>query len=179
MNVATPVSTGVVWGIGAYWLGNRSLAMLVEDNVGSSRSFDVPDVDCVEAWSRLSADPSAVLVDVRTRAEWAFVGVPVLEGRPRGPVFVEWQTYPDGAVDNAFVARLMDQLNGMGVERIDPLLFLCRSGVRSRSAAAAMLDAGYESCTNISDGFEGPLDEQRHRGTVSGWKANDLPWAQS
>jgi rhodanese-related sulfurtransferase len=55
---------------------------------------------------------------------------------------------------------------------------LCRSGVRSIAAAEAMTAAGYKNCYNILGGFEGPPDQQRHRGTTGGWKAAGLPWEQ-
>ena len=58
------------------------------------------------------------------------------------------------------------------------LFFICRSGVRSRMAAEAMANAGYGRCRNVADGFEGPLDANRHRGQVAGWKSAGLPWVQ-
>jgi rhodanese-related sulfurtransferase len=58
------------------------------------------------------------------------------------------------------------------------MLFLCRSGARSRAAAMALTAAGYTSCYNIAEGFEGNPDAERHRGTTGGWKAAGLPWAQ-
>jgi rhodanese-related sulfurtransferase len=59
-----------------------------------------------------------------------------------------------------------------------PVLFLCRSGVRSAAAAEAAARAGYAHAYNVTEGFEGPLDADGHRG-VSGWKAAGLPWRQS
>ncbi len=59
------------------------------------------------------------------------------------------------------------------------LLFLCRSGVRSKAAAAAMTRAGYSNCFNVSEGFEGDRDSEKHRSQVGGWKKAGLPWAQN
>jgi len=59
------------------------------------------------------------------------------------------------------------------------LLFLCRSGVRSRAAAIAMTAAGYSRAYNIAQGFEGDPDAERHRGNKNGWKASGLPWKQT
>lgn len=134
------------------------------------------DLDSSQAWARLEADPSAALVDVRTAAEWTFVGIPDLSALGRKPVFVEWQSYPSMTVDPAFVNRLSGDIGETDKDRA--IFFLCRSGGRSRSAAQAMTSAGYARCFNISDGFEGPVDQDGHRGTTAGWKANNLPWTQ-
>jgi rhodanese-related sulfurtransferase len=83
------------------------------------------------------------------------------------------------SVDPGFSARLSAMLQDAGVGPEAPLLFLCRSGARSRQAAIAMTNAGRARCLNISDGFEGPLDPWRHRNVVGGWKAVNLPWSQS
>ena len=54
-----------------------------------------------------------------------------------------------------------------------------RSGARSAAAAKAMTAAGYSTCLNVADGFEGPLDAQAKRGSAGGWKAAGLPWRQT
>jgi len=59
------------------------------------------------------------------------------------------------------------------------VVFLCRSGARSRAAAIAMTAAGFAKAFNASGGFEGDLDALRHRGNNNGWKAAQLPWKQS
>ena len=46
------------------------------------------------------------------------------------------------------------------------------------AAAKAMAVARYRACHNVAGGFEGPLDEDRHRGSIGGWKAAGLPWLQ-
>lgn len=132
------------------------------------------DVSPQDAWQILAQNKDAVLIDVRTTAEWAYVGVPDLSGLGKQPVLAQWQVYPAMQVDAGFAAELARQ--GIGGER--PLLFLCRSGVRSKAAAQAMTQAGAANCYNIVDGFEGPLDSAGHRGTVGGWKQVGLPWQQ-
>ncbi len=82
-------------------------------------------------------------------------------------------------VNPNFAANLEAALREKGAARDTPVLFLCRSGARSRAAAIAMTAAGHTQCFNIADGFEGPLDEQRRRGATAGWKAQGLPWSQS
>jgi len=93
-------------------------------------------------------------------------------------VLVEWQTFPDRTVDPRFVERLEGELKALGVKPEDDLFFICRSGGRSLAAAKAMAAMGYGACHNVAGGFEGPLDDERHRGSVGGWKAAGLPWLQ-
>lgn len=137
------------------------------------------DVAPAEAWASLSQDRAAVLIDVRTRAEWSFVGLPSLAALGKNPITLEWQVFPSMAVDPDFVEVLDRALTEAGFDRDAPLYFLCRSGARSRNAAIAMTAAGWSRCFNIGPGFEGPLDGAGHRGGVSGWKADGLPWIQS
>jgi rhodanese-related sulfurtransferase len=132
-----------------------------------------------EVWERLKQNAAAQLIDVRTRAEWSYVGVPDLSPIGRETVFAEWQTFPDNAVDAAFVDKLTKALAARQAGTSTPLYFICRSGVRSLRAAEAMRAAGFEDCSNVADGFEGPLNPSRHRGTTAGWKAAGLPWIQA
>jgi rhodanese-related sulfurtransferase len=144
---------------------------------GGDRPVD--NVDVATTWEGLSSDPRAQLVDVRTRAEWAYVGTPDLGSMGKRALLVEWQTFPDQTVDPRFVERLTSELKALGVQPDDDLYFICRSGGRSLAAAKAMAAVGFKSCHNVADGFEGPLDGDRHRGSVGGWKAAGLPWLQS
>lgn len=139
----------------------------------------VHDVDVETTWQALTSKPRAQLVDVRTRAEWTYVGIPDLGPVGKRPVLVEWQTFPDQAVDPRFAERLAGELKALGVQEDDELFFICRSGTRSLAAAKAMAEAGFRNCHNVAGGFEGPLDDERHRGSVNGWKAAGLPWQQS
>jgi rhodanese-related sulfurtransferase len=145
---------------------------------GLADRVNIEDVPAAEAWAHLKADAGAVLVDVRTRAEWTFVGLPDLSTLDRRVVTVEWQTFPDGRVIPEFVGTLTRLLEGAGVAKDAELFFVCRSGARSRAAATAMAGAGYTRCRNVADGFEGPLDATGKRGRIAGWKAAGLPWRQ-
>lgn len=147
-------------------------------SVGSAKQGHVADVGVDEVWDRLRSDPTSVLIDVRTRAEWAFVGLPDLTSAGKQPVLVEWQTFPDNREDPRFAERLDAMLRELGTTTAADLYFICRSGSRSKRAALAMAAAGYTRCHNVADGFEGPLDTDRRRGRVGGWKAAGLPWAQ-
>ncbi len=143
---------------------------------GADRTVD--DVDVAQAWQSLTAKPRSQLVDVRTRAEWTYVGIPDLASIGKRAVLVEWQTFPDQSVDPRFVEKLAGELKALGVQLDDDLYFICRSGSRSLAAAKALAAVGYRSCHNIGSGFEGPLDDLRHRGSIAGWKAEGLPWLQ-
>ena len=132
------------------------------------------DITPQEAWNILESRKDAVLIDVRTRPEWAFVGVPDLSDLSKQPKLISWQVYPDMDINGRFV----EEVCALGVSPDTPILFLCRSGGRSRSAAIAMTGQGYNACYNIAGGFEGDPDQVRHRGCVNGWKASDLPWVQ-
>jgi rhodanese-related sulfurtransferase len=146
--------------------------------VQSMEVVHIEDVPVEEVWARLKEDQGAVLIDVRTRAEWAFVGLPDLSQLDKRVLTVEWQTSPESRIDAAFPDRLGDALAAAGADRDAELFFICRSGGRSRMAAEAMSNAGYRRCRNVADGFEGPLDTNRHRGRVAGWKAAGLAWVQ-
>ena len=153
----------------------KETASQVERTVGE---IPIPAVTAEEAWARLKGDAGSVLVDVRTSAEWAYVGLPELSQIGKRPVLVEWQGFPDARVNHAFVERVAEGLRALGADQDSALYFLCRSGQRSLRAAQAMAAAGYRRCCNVVDGFEGPLDAHRHRGELAGWKAKGLPWTQ-
>jgi rhodanese-related sulfurtransferase len=138
----------------------------------------IESVSVEDAWARLKGDPGSVLIDVRTIAEWAYVGLPELDSLGKRPVLVEWQGFPDERQNAAFVERVVEALRQLGADQDNELLFICRSGQRSLRAARAMAAAGYRRCRNVADGFEGPLDADRHRGRLKGWKALGLPWTQ-
>lgn len=132
------------------------------------------DITPEQAWKLLSEDHDAVLVDVRTDAEWRFVGVPDLASLGREVVFIEWNT-TDGTHNDDFVAQLREHVPG-GDDH--PVVFLCRSGNRSIGAAEAATEAGIAPSYNVIDGFEGQLDGNGHRGN-GGWRAIGLPWKQT
>lgn len=138
------------------------------------------ELSVADAHALLKEDEKAELVDVRTQAEWTWVGVPDLSGLGRQPIFLEWASYPGMKPNADFVQRLVAELTGRGAGPGTPVLFLCRSGVRSLSAARALAAAGWRRCYNISEGFEGGLDAATHqRGALGGWRARGMPWTQT
>ncbi len=132
------------------------------------------DLRPAEAWELLKEDPKAVLVDVRTMPEWNFVGLPRLDSLGKETLCISWQVFPDMSMNDDFAA----EVEARGVSKDQPVLLLCRSGVRSRSAAMALTAAGFGPCYNVAEGFEGDRDGDLHRGSVGGWKVAGLPWAQ-
>ncbi|HSS25626.1 MAG TPA: rhodanese-like domain-containing protein [Mycobacterium sp.] len=134
------------------------------------------DITPLEAWKMLSDNPQAVLVDVRTDAEWRFVGVPDLSSLGREVVYIEWNT-TDGTRNENFLAELKDRIPPVESEGERPVVFLCRSGNRSIGAAEVATEAGLTPAYNVLDGFEGHLNAQGHRGET-GWRATGLPWKQ-
>lgn len=134
------------------------------------------DITPEQAWKLLSDNPDAVLVDVRTDAEWRFVGVPDLSSLGREVVFLEWNS-SDGQRNENFLSELQDRVAPAKGEGERPVVFLCRSGNRSISAAEVATEAGITPAYNVLDGFEGQLDADGHRGGT-GWRAIGLPWTQ-
>lgn len=129
------------------------------------------DILPAEAHARLKANPNAVLIDVRTQPEWAFVGVPAVDRLMR----LSWQVFPQMQVNESF----MESVEKAGIPKDAEILCICRSGGRSAAAASALTEAGYGNSWNVAQGFEGDKDAQGHRGTSGGWKAAGLPWVQS
>ena len=120
-----------------------------------------------EASDLLRLAPGARLVDVRTRAEWDWIG------RVPGAIEIEWQTYPGGVPNSHFITELK---RAIGTEFL--LLFMCRSGGRSNAAAKAASEAGYPDCYNVLEGFEGDKNDQGRRNNIGGWRKAGLPWIQ-
>lgn len=121
-----------------------------------------------EAYEIWQQAPGAKLVDVRTRAEWDYVG------RIPAAVEIELLTYPGNRMNPAFLAELTQQ-----VDKEALTMFICRSGGRSHNAAMLAMQAGYTECYNVLEGFEGDKDAAGHRNTKGGWRAAGLPWAQN
>jgi len=123
-----------------------------------------------EAFSLLESDVATILVDVRTNAERDWVGRVAI--REPQHAAVQWSQYPGGVQNPDFLAQLAQV-----AEKGTPLLFLCRSGVRSQHAARLATENGYSNCFNILEGFEGDKDNNGHRKNVNGWCKAGLPWS--
>jgi rhodanese-related sulfurtransferase len=132
------------------------------------------DLSPEESWNVLVTENSSVLIDVRTDAEYSFVGVADLSSLNKKTIYANWLSFPSSGLNPEFTA----ELESKNFDKDQPLLFLCRSGVRSKHAANAMTALGYSKCYNIVGGFEGDKDETFHRGCENGWKHAGLPWVQ-
>ncbi|MCY4505244.1 MAG: rhodanese-like domain-containing protein [Hyphomicrobiales bacterium] len=133
------------------------------------------DVSPREAWRALEEDEAAQLVDVRTRAELAFVGSADLSSLNRSPLNLPLQEWPDMAKDKDFAKKLA----ALGVAKTAKVFFICRSGQRSRAAAITATAAGFSRAYNVAHGFEGELNAHHHRRTCNGWQHDGLPWRQT
>lgn len=129
-----------------------------------------------QAWDLLQKDPRAVLIDIRSTMEYLFVG------HPKGSIHIAWIDEPDWTVNPHFVTDVRKVMLGGATAHGDigsaPVILICRSGKRSIDAARALLDAGFGAVSYVSEGFEGDLDEDHHRGTLGGWRFRGLPWEQ-
>lgn len=149
--------------------------------MGTGNDPSVGEVLPIEAWNILKTKQNARLVDVRTQAEWTFVGVPDVSELNHTLICIEWSSFPDMSKNPRFAEAVTEAL---GNEVPSDLLFLCRSGVRSLHAAR-LVGAHYASqghtvdCLNVTNGFEGDKDAMGHRGSLSGWKKSGLAWSQS
>jgi len=127
-------------------------------------------LDPLAAYAFLQQTPQAVFIDCRTEIEHMYVGFPV------GAEHVAWQEAPDWEIDPEFAAKVLRLAKG---DKGRPVLLICRSGNRSVDAGEALEAAGFTQVINVLEGFEGPLDDDYHRGTQGGWRWHGLPWYQS
>ncbi|MDH5797398.1 MAG: rhodanese-like domain-containing protein [Paracoccaceae bacterium] len=149
--------------------------------MGSGTGPRIEEVLPPEAWQILASDRGSRLIDVRTLAEWNFVGMPDISALGQTLICVEWNQFPGMSRNPRFVEAVAE---GCGSEEPSTLLFICRSGARSLQAAGAVA-AHFEGagkrvrCLNVAEGFEGDLDQNGHRGQLNGWKHRNLAWRQS
>ena len=133
---------------------------------------------CSQCWEALQNNKQSALVDVRTNAEWSFVGLPDLSSLGKDIILVDWQQFPHMTVNPSFSKLVSEHVKAAGCDESAELYFLCRSGVRSIAAAEAMTAAGFGNAFNVLGGFEGNPDDNGHRGNLQGWKSDGLPWRQ-
>lgn len=142
----------------------------------NAETMSVHEASPTETWAALKSDLGAILVDVRTQPEWAYVGLPDLSELDKSALLIEWASFPTMARNEIFAETLFGQL---GDTTPTAIYFLCRSGVRSLRAADLIVATGRGiKCVNVTGGFEGDRDSHAHRGTVNGWKNDGLPWQQ-
>jgi len=128
-----------------------------------------------QAYSLMQENPSALLVDVRSDMEFLMIG------HPKGAMHVAWIDEPDWTINPDFIKEVRRLLLGRVSDNTSaqaPVILICRSGNRSDAAAQALVEDGLKDVFVIKEGFEGPLDDDHHRGTVCGWRFDGLPWEQ-
>ena len=158
-----------------YWLNNQL------DNQGYR--FNIDEEDPEEAYGNLVRCKKSFLVDVRSQAEWSFVGIPYSLEMKNDTIFCEWASFPEMIKNPNFVEECVRKVN---LEKTKILYFLCRSGARSLQAASEVKNLIHHSykkfsditCINIRYGFEGDLSKDFKRATLNGWKYSNLPWKQ-
>lgn len=152
----------------------QNLASLANQRAPLNTSY-AGEVMPREAYEALLFDPTALLVDVRTDAEWKFSGTPDLSATNKRPILLSWRYYPDFAANIHFISELSARVP----DKETAIFFLCKTGGRSFEAANALASEGYTQCFNVTGGFEGESNAQGQRGRLNGWKAEELPWQQA
>ncbi|MBE9528066.1 MAG: rhodanese-like domain-containing protein [Proteobacteria bacterium] len=135
---------------------------------GTAEATEPKGIESKEAYEMVMASPAdTFIVDVRTVAEYIFVGHPDL---PNGVANIPLKFFPSWETNREFVPQVAARY-----KKSDTLIIICRSGGRAKAAATVLNIAGFDRTLYMTDSFEGALDEAGHR-TVSGWKVNDLPY---
>jgi rhodanese-related sulfurtransferase len=184
------------------WLPAPSLtlaALLLVFAVSSALAIEpaqVPDdkrsatglhLTAVEAAAMKRADPAKVLlIDVRSRAEAMLLGMPTLADHlvPVLDFPAKWEWSPDQGeylqqANPRFVQDVEKRLAAAGLTKNDPVILICRSGIRSNSAAGLLSLYGFKKAYTVIDGYEGDeakTGPQAGQRTVNGWKNTKLPW---
>ena len=137
-------------------------------------SYKVTNLNSYDCFKKISTNLKSYLIDVRTKPEWEFVGVPDLSTINNSTIFISWQEYPEMNINKNFEKHVVQK----NINKNDYIFLICRSGRRSLKAAEYLSSLGYKHCFNISDGFEGNKNNTNHRSKIRGWKFNNLPWKQ-
>jgi len=136
----------------------------------------VQHLDPTEAYALIQREPSAAFIDVRSDMEYLFIGHPV------GAVNIPWIDEPDFVINPNFEREVRKLILGgviaSSAHDSVPVVLICRSGNRSEEAGNLLIEHGFKHVFNVRHGFEGELDEEHHRSTISGWRHDGLPWEQ-
>lgn len=132
-------------------------------------------IDPKQAATIYDSSDAAVILDVRSKVEFDYVG------HPPGAIHVAWKEAPGWAVNPDFVDAVRTAIPATGDMPAEqrPVLLICRSGARSMAAAQALKAEGFTELYNVEEGFEGDKDTDQHRGTLNGWRFHGLPWEQT
>jgi len=126
------------------------------------------------AVEKLQNNPQALFVDVRSKAEYKYVGY------PENSILIPWIDDPDWEPNpEAFSDSVMQELDGRENLSDTEIILICRSGFRSNEALKCLENKGFTQVSHVASGFEGDLDENDHRGNLNGWRHDGMPWSQS
>ena len=139
-----------------------------------NQKIPIQFISSKQCFERLSEESSSYLVDVRTKPEWLFVGLPDLQSLNKQTICVSWHMYPKMEINENFKSEILES----GINKQDTIFLICRSGNRSCDAAKFLASHGFTNCFNVIDGFEGENDHNHQRSTINGWKYYKLPWKQ-
>ena len=139
-----------------------------------NKKDNIKNISSQECFEKLSIEVHSQLIDVRTKPEWIYVGVPDLSSINKKVIFVSWQVYPEMGTNKFFENQILES----NIKKDNNLYFICRSGNRSNNAAEFLTSRGFSNCFNVIDGFEGKLNNERQRALIDGWQFNNLPWKQ-
>ena len=139
-----------------------------------SKKDNIKNTSSRECFEKLSIEVNSQLIDVRTKPEWIYVGVPDLSSINKKVIFVSWQVYPEMGTNKFFENQILES----NIKKDNNLYFICRSGNRSNNAAEFLASRGFSNCFNVIDGFEGKLNHEHQRASIDGWQFNNLPWKQ-
>ena len=143
-------------------------------NLTNIKNSNVQNITSVECFNQLSEISNSYLIDVRTKPEWEFIGIPNLSSINKKTILISWHVYPDMKINSLFENQIIESK----IKKHDKLFLICRSGQRSFYAAKFLNLCGYNYCYNVSDGFEGGKNSLNQRSTINGWKYNNLSWKQ-
>ena len=139
-----------------------------------NKKDNIKNISSQECFEKLSIEVHSHLIDVRTKPEWVYVGVPDLSSINKNVIFISWQVYPEMEINKFFENQVLES----NIQKDNNLYFICRSGNRSYSAAESLASRGFSNCFNVIDGFEGKLNHKHQRALIDGWQFNNLPWKQ-
>jgi rhodanese-related sulfurtransferase len=145
----------------------------------------VRQITSTQAYSLLISQKNSFLIDVRTTEEFDLVGIVESSSFDNRMILIPWQFYRSGQYNPDFLKTLQNKLteftpnSNLEIIKQYLLIFICRSSVRSAYACNYINNFGFTNCYNISDGFEGAINENHHRSKINGWKASNLPWRQT
>ena len=143
-------------------------------NLTNIKDLSVKNITSIECFNKLSEISNSYLIDIRTKPEWEFIGVPDLSSLNKKTIFISWHMYPEMKINSLFE----NQITESNIKKNDKLFLICRSGNRSSDAAEFLTSCGFTNCFNVKDGFEGEIGPNHQRSTINGWKYYKLPWKQ-